>query len=124
MRLPTPREPRHGSSRWEVIRYALGSNARAARFCLIWLVMTGGPFGAVVVWLLSHIRLRCACSVRPCGQLAAMSATRSSSNRTASSAGLSMVLLMAAPVFRVLMPTSLTAAHDGTSQLSFWLYQR
>ena len=43
-----------------------------------------------------------------------MSATRSSSTGTASSAGLSIVQLTAAPVFRVLMPTSLTAAHDGT----------
>ena len=43
MRLPTPREPRHGSSRWEVIRYALGSNARTARLCVIWVVVTGGP---------------------------------------------------------------------------------
>ena len=43
MRLPTPREPRHGSSRWEVIRYALGSNARTARLCVLCVVVTGGP---------------------------------------------------------------------------------
>jgi DDE superfamily endonuclease len=48
MRVPTPREPRQGSSRRATVRYALGSNARTARFCLIWLVMTGGPATALV----------------------------------------------------------------------------
>ncbi len=43
MRLPTPREPRHGSSRWEVIRDALGSDARTARLCVLWVVLTGRP---------------------------------------------------------------------------------
>lgn len=57
MRLPTPRELRHGSSRWEVVRFAMTSNGRAARFCVIWVVMTGGPATALVE-LLSHIRLR------------------------------------------------------------------
>lgn len=55
MRLPTPREPRQGSSRWETVRYALTSNALTARFCLIWLVMTGGP-GTVLVEVIRHIR--------------------------------------------------------------------
>jgi hypothetical protein len=53
MRLPTPREPRHGGSRWEVIRYALTSNALTARFCVIWVVVTAGP--AIAYWI-SHIR--------------------------------------------------------------------
>jgi hypothetical protein len=56
MRLPTPREPRHGSSRWEVIRYALGSNARTARFCMIWVVVTGGPAGGAITYWILHIR--------------------------------------------------------------------
>jgi hypothetical protein len=56
MRLPTPREPRHGSSRWEVIRYALGSNARTARFCVIWVVVTGGPAGTAITYWILHIR--------------------------------------------------------------------
>ncbi len=55
MRLPTPREPRQGSSRWEVVRYALGSNARTIRFCSICLVMTAGPATAVIE-LLRHLR--------------------------------------------------------------------
>jgi len=63
MNVPAPRrEPRHGSSRWATVRYALSSNARTARFCLIWLVMTGGP-GALLAELLHHIRLRLAAPV-------------------------------------------------------------
>jgi len=50
-----PREPRQGSSRWATVRYALTSNARTARFCLIWLVMTGGPATALVE-AVRHIR--------------------------------------------------------------------
>ena len=53
MRLPTPPEPSHGSSRWEVIKYALTSNALTARFCVIWVVVTVGP--AIAYWIL-HIR--------------------------------------------------------------------
>jgi len=56
MNVPVPREPRQVSSRWATVRYALGSNARTARFCLIWLVMTGGPATALVE-VLHHIRL-------------------------------------------------------------------
>lgn len=58
MRLHTPREPRHGSSRWEVVHYALGSNRRTARLCIIWVVMTGGPVTAVAAELILHIRLQ------------------------------------------------------------------
>ena len=38
MRVPTVRQSCHGS-RWETIRYALDSNARTTRFCLIWVVL-------------------------------------------------------------------------------------
>lgn len=50
------REPRHDSSRWATIQYALGSNGRTARLCVIWLVMSGVPVPAVIE-LLHHIRL-------------------------------------------------------------------
>jgi hypothetical protein len=56
LRLPTPREPRHGSSRWEVIRYALGSNARTARLCVLWVVVTGGPVAGPITYWILHIR--------------------------------------------------------------------
>jgi hypothetical protein len=56
MRLPTHREPRQSSSRWEVIRYALGSNARTARLCVIWVVVTGGPAGSAIIYWVLHIR--------------------------------------------------------------------
>ena len=38
MRVPMVRQPCHGS-RWETIRYALDSNGRTFRFCLIWVVL-------------------------------------------------------------------------------------
>jgi len=38
MRVPTVRQSCHGG-RWETIRYALDSNARTLRFCLIWIVL-------------------------------------------------------------------------------------
>jgi len=38
MRVPTVRQSCHGG-RWETIRYALDSNARTVRFCLIWIVL-------------------------------------------------------------------------------------
>ena len=56
LRLHTPREPRHGSSRWSVIRYALGSNARTARLCVIWVVVTGGPVAGPITYWILHIR--------------------------------------------------------------------
>lgn len=56
MRLPTPPEPRHGSSRWDVIRYALGSNACTARLCVIWVVVTGGPIAGPIIYWILHIR--------------------------------------------------------------------
>ena len=56
MNVPVTREPRQVSSRWATVRYALGSNARTARFGVIWLVMTGGT-SVVLAELLRHIRL-------------------------------------------------------------------
>jgi len=38
MRVPTVRQSCHGG-RWETICYALDSNARTIRLCLIWLVL-------------------------------------------------------------------------------------
>src|SRR5207237_541025 len=52
-----PREPSHGDSRWATVRYALSSNARTARLCLILLVMTGVP-GVLLAVVLHHVRLR------------------------------------------------------------------
>jgi hypothetical protein len=57
MNVPSPREPSHGDSRWATVRYALTSNARTARLCLILLVMTGVP-GVLLAVVLPHIRLR------------------------------------------------------------------
>jgi len=57
MNVPTPREPRDNNGRWGTVRYALGSNARTFRLCLIWLVVTGGPVaGATLAELVRHIR--------------------------------------------------------------------
>jgi hypothetical protein len=38
MRVPMVRQSCHGG-RWETIRYALDSNARTIRLCLIWVVL-------------------------------------------------------------------------------------
>ena len=58
MSLPAPREPRHDSGRWETIRYALDSNARTLRLCLIWLVAIASPVAAAVVGeLIRHMVL-------------------------------------------------------------------
>jgi hypothetical protein len=57
MSVPKHGKSRHGSTRWEVVRYALGSNARTLRLCLIWLVMTAAPVaGAVLTELIRHVR--------------------------------------------------------------------
>jgi hypothetical protein len=58
MRQTTPRQPRPRSSRWEVIRYALTSNARTIRLCAIWVVMTGATATALSLLireLISHV---------------------------------------------------------------------
>jgi hypothetical protein len=38
--VPAQREPHHAGARWETIRYALDSNARTLRLCLILLVVS------------------------------------------------------------------------------------
>jgi hypothetical protein len=54
MRVPTSAQPRQG--RWETIRYALDSNARTIRLCLILLVLAGAPvLVAVAARLLPHL---------------------------------------------------------------------
>jgi hypothetical protein len=40
---PARRWPRHASCRWDAIRYALDSNARTLRLCLITLVVSIPP---------------------------------------------------------------------------------
>ncbi len=58
MSVPTPKEPRHDAGRWETIRYALDSNARTLRLCLIWLVAIVSPVAATIVAeLIKHILL-------------------------------------------------------------------
>jgi hypothetical protein len=57
MSLPTPREPRYGG-RWETIRYALDTNPRTFRLCLILSVATVPPcLAAVVAELVRHMLL-------------------------------------------------------------------
>jgi hypothetical protein len=55
---PAPQEPRH-DGRWETIRYALDSNARAPRLCLIWLVAIAAPVAAAAVAELIRHTLLC-----------------------------------------------------------------
>ena len=58
MSVPAPREPSHDGGRWETIRYALESNARTFRLCLIWLVATAAPVAAAVIAeLIRHMLL-------------------------------------------------------------------
>jgi hypothetical protein len=45
-----------GRYRWEVIRYALRSNARTARLCVLWVVVTGGPVAGTITYWILHIR--------------------------------------------------------------------
>ena len=58
MSVPAPRVPRHGC-RWETIRYALDSNARTLRLCLILLVVTmaSSAVAALVAELIRHMPL-------------------------------------------------------------------
>lgn len=55
MSVPVPREPRQPGGRWETIRYALDSNARTFRFCLIVIVVPA--VAAVIAELMRHILL-------------------------------------------------------------------
>jgi hypothetical protein len=59
MSVPAPREPRHDAGRWETIRYALDSNARTFRLCLIWLVTIAPPVAAAAVAELIRHMLLC-----------------------------------------------------------------
>jgi len=52
MSVPSPREPRHDGGKWETILYALDSNARTLRLCLIWIVAIVSPVAATVITLL------------------------------------------------------------------------
>lgn len=49
MSVPTPPEPHHDGGQWETIRYALDSNARTFRLCLICLVVIAAPAAAAAV---------------------------------------------------------------------------
>ena len=46
MSLPAPRRPGHANGRWETVRYALDSNARTFRLCLILFVTAIAPAAA------------------------------------------------------------------------------
>jgi len=54
MSVPAPRRPSHADGRWETIRYALDSNARTFRLCLILLVTVIPPIATAVVAVLIH----------------------------------------------------------------------
>jgi hypothetical protein len=54
MSVPAPRRPRHANGRWETIRYALDSNARTFRLCLIVLMTAISPVAATVIAVLVH----------------------------------------------------------------------
>jgi hypothetical protein len=57
MSVPAPREPGPGG-RWETIRYALDTNPRTFRLCLILSVATLAPcMGVVVAELIRHMLL-------------------------------------------------------------------
>ena len=59
MSVPAPREPRHGGSRWETIRYALDSWPRTFRLCLILAMTTVVSTGmaTAVATLIRHLLL-------------------------------------------------------------------
>jgi hypothetical protein len=58
MSVPAPREPRHGSTRWDAEISALDDWPRTLRFCLIRLVMVSVVLhaAAVVGELIKHVR--------------------------------------------------------------------
>ena len=57
MRVPMVRQSCHGG-RWETIRYALDSNARTFRLCLIWAVVITSPaVAAAIADLIRHMLL-------------------------------------------------------------------
>lgn len=59
MSVPALRDPRRGGGRWETIRYALDSNARTFRLCLILLVAAVSPVAAAVAAVMIHHMLLC-----------------------------------------------------------------
>lgn len=59
MSVPARREPRHDGGRWETIRYALDSNARTFRLCLICLVVVAAPAAAAALAELIRHMLLC-----------------------------------------------------------------
>jgi hypothetical protein len=55
MRVPTSKQARY-AGQWETIRYALDSNARTLRLCLIWFVVICSPAAdAAFAGLLHHL---------------------------------------------------------------------
>ena len=59
MSVPAPRPPCHDGGRWDTIRYALDSNARTLRLCLILLVTIVAPAAAAAVAELIRHMLLC-----------------------------------------------------------------
>jgi hypothetical protein len=57
--VPAPQRLRHDCGRWETIRYALDSNPRTFRLCLILVVAAAAPCLAVVAAVLIHHMLLC-----------------------------------------------------------------
>jgi hypothetical protein len=60
--VPAPRLPRHDSAWGETIRYAIDSDARTFRLCLILLVTAVSPVVGAVIAVLVHHMLLCTCS--------------------------------------------------------------
>jgi hypothetical protein len=52
--LLAPRESRHGSGQWEIVRFALDSNARTFRYCVM---VTVFPVAVAVITELMRLRL-------------------------------------------------------------------
>ena len=59
MSVPAPRRPGHPGGRWETIRYALDSNARTFRLCLVLLVAAVPRVAAAAAAVLIHHVLSC-----------------------------------------------------------------
>jgi hypothetical protein len=64
--VPAPRRPRQGGGRWETIRYALDSNARTLRLCLILLVTIAAPVAAAAAAELIRHMLLCNARAQVC----------------------------------------------------------
>ena len=59
MSVPTLRGPCHDSECWKTVRYALDSNARTLRLCLILLMVGLAPCVGAVIAILIHRGLLC-----------------------------------------------------------------